>query len=248
MFSAQSVTNGYEKKSIAGIGFDATCSLVAIDRNGQPLTVSTTGDNKQNVILWMDHRASAEADRINATEHKILDCVGGSVSIEMEMPKVIWLKTNLREQWSKVGKLFDLPDFLTFKCTGNDTRSFCSLVCKWNYDGFNNCWPIDFLKQIGLDDLCANDFDVLGKNVTTPGQAIGGGLCEAAAIELGLIAGTPVAGSMIDAHAGALCLLGCQADGIDDDLSSKLALICGTSSCHMSISKEIVWAKGKYHC
>lgn len=242
----QTVTRDYPKEKINGIGFDATCSLVAVDKHNNPLTVSTTGDNNQNIILWMDHRAGKEATQINATKHELLKCVGGKVSLEMEIPKVMWLKSNLNEKcWSKLGKLFDLPDFLTWKCTGNDARSLCSIVCKWNFDGFNHTWSRSFFEELGLEDLCANDFAMLGKNVTTPGAAVGNGLTEQAARELGLKAGTPVAGSMIDAHAGALCLLGCHADGIDDDVSSKMALICGTSSCHMSVEKELVWASGK---
>lgn len=220
--------------------------MVAIDKNDKPLTVSTTGENDQNIILWMDHRAAKEATQINATKHELLKCVGGKVSLEMEIPKVMWLKANLSEKcWSKLGRLFDLPDFLTWKCTRDDTRSLCSIVCKWNYDGFNHTWPRDFFEQLGLNDVCANEFAILGKNVTTPGAAIGNGLTEKAARDLGLKVGIPVAGSMIDAHAGALCLLGCHAEGIDAAISTKMALICGTSSCHMSVEKDLIWAGGK---
>lgn len=221
--------------------------MVAVDTNHKPLTVSTTGDNNQNIILWMDHRASKEADQINSTKHELLKFVGGKVSIEMEIPKVMWLKANLfKNCWSKLGKLFDLPDFLTWKCTGDDTRSLCSIVCKWNYDGFNKKWSTDFFEKLDLNDLCANEYNILGKNVTTPGASVGKGLSAMAAKDLGLNVGTPVAGSMIDAHAGALCLLGCTAEGVDDDISSKMALICGTSSCHMSVESELIWANGKY--
>ena len=36
--------------SIAGIGFDATCSLVVLDKDARPLTVSPTKKNNQNII------------------------------------------------------------------------------------------------------------------------------------------------------------------------------------------------------
>lgn len=204
-----------------------------------------TGNHNQNIILWMDHRAAKEATRINETKHELLNCVGGKVSLEMQCPKLLWLKENLHETcWSRVGKLFDLPDYLTWKCTGDDTRSLCSVVCKWNYDGIKGRWSNDFLEQIGLDDLCKNNFEVLGRKIREPGSTVGYGLTESAAKDLGLLPGTSVAASMIDAHAGALCLFGCQAEGIDDKLSSKMALICGTSSCHMSVEGEAIWANG----
>ena len=37
---------------VKGIGFDATCSLVVLDRAGQPLSVSSSGDAARNVVNW----------------------------------------------------------------------------------------------------------------------------------------------------------------------------------------------------
>src|ERR1700723_4371628 len=46
--------------AVKGIGFDATCSLVVLDAGGNPLSVSTSGDPRGNVIVGMDHRAIAD--------------------------------------------------------------------------------------------------------------------------------------------------------------------------------------------
>src|SRR3981081_2675108 len=78
--------------AVRGIGFDATCSLVVLDTAANPITVSTSGDDGRNVIVWMDHRATAEARSINDTQDDVLRYVGGSVSPEMEIPKLLWLK------------------------------------------------------------------------------------------------------------------------------------------------------------
>ena len=40
----------------------------------------------------MDHRASKQAERINATQHEVLKYVGGKISLEMQTPKLLWLK------------------------------------------------------------------------------------------------------------------------------------------------------------
>lgn len=215
------------------------------NKNPQLILIFFPGKNDQNIILWMDHRASKEANHINATKHDLLKYVGGNVSLEMQCPKLLWLKHNLNLScWNKIGKVFDLADYLTWKCTGEDVRSLCSVVCKWNYDGISNCWSSDYFNTIGLEDVCKNNFDILGRRVHEPGTAIGHGLTEKAAKDFGLLAGTPIAVPMIDAHAGALCLFGCNAENIDESVSSKMALICGTSSCHMSVASEMIWTPG----
>lgn len=65
-----------------------------------------------------------------------------------------------------------------------------------------------------------------------------------AAAELNLNVGTPVGTSIIDAHAGGLGMIGCSAPGISDDLSSRLGLICGTSTCHMAVSSLPIFVDG----
>ena len=55
--------------------------------NGEPITVSLSGDPQRNVILWKDHRAITEANEINKLGHPVLKFVGGSISPEMEPPK-----------------------------------------------------------------------------------------------------------------------------------------------------------------
>ncbi|MDD9908141.1 MAG: FGGY family carbohydrate kinase [Ahrensia sp.] len=51
-------------EDVQGVGFDAACSMVVLDRDMAPLSVSATGETERNVIVWMDHRAMAQAERI----------------------------------------------------------------------------------------------------------------------------------------------------------------------------------------
>lgn len=231
---------GIRPVDVHGIGFDATCSLVALGDGGQPITVSEGGDPERNVIVWMDHRATAQADRINATGHAVLHYVGGGLSPEQEPPKLKWLKECLPSTWLRARKFLDLADYLTFRATGTDIRSACTLVCKWTYlghQGTNGGWDESFFQQIDLADLF--DHNRVGTAVAPVGSRAGV-LTAAAAADFGLVAGTPVAVGIIDAHAGGIGSLGMLTDerAPEPDLNQRLALIGGTSSCHMGVSAE----------
>src|SRR5579885_633391 len=49
-------TADVKPEQIVGLSYDATCSLVVLDKSDQPLTVDLEGDNQRNIIVWMDHR------------------------------------------------------------------------------------------------------------------------------------------------------------------------------------------------
>ncbi|AYO40296.1 TPA: FGGY-family carbohydrate kinase [Serratia liquefaciens] len=223
---------------VKGVGFDATCSLVVLDKEGQPLTVSPSGRTEQNIIVWMDHRAITQAERINATKHRVLDFVGGIISPEMQTPKMLWLKQHMPTTWANAGYLFDLPDFLTWRATQDATRSLCSTVCKWTYLGHEQRWDKSYFKQIGLEDVLEHDAAKIGSDVKMMGEPLGHGLTQRAASEMGLIAGTAVSVSIIDAHAGTLGTLGATGvSGEVADFNRRVALIGGTSTGHMAMSR-----------
>lgn len=228
-------------EAVAGVGFDATCSLVVLDADDRPVTVSPTGVDEQNVMVWMDHRAIAEAEEINSGGHEVLTYVGGVISPEMQTPKLLWLKRNLPTTWERAARFLDLPDFLAYRATGVDLRSQCTTVCKWTYlghEGEGGTWSDSYFRSIGLDDLVDERYRRIGTDVRPLGQRAGE-LTRTAAQELGLAPGTPVAVSIIDAHAGGIGLLGTPVDGRgpdEGDLDRRLALVAGTSSCHMALS------------
>ena len=219
---------------IGGIGFDATCSLVALDARGAAVGVG--GEDAQNVIVWMDHRAEAQAARINAGDHAVLRYVGGRVSLEMQTPKLLWLRENRPHAWQRAALFFDLPDFLTWRATGSDARSLCSTVCKWTYLGHERRWDEDYFRAIGLGDLADERFARIGRTVQPIAAPQGGGLDARAAAEFGLPAGIPVGTSAIDAHAGGIGTIGATLESDAVDFDRRLALVGGTSSCHMAVS------------
>ena len=124
------------------------------DGAGAQLAVSGGVEPRWDTIVWLDHRALAEADFCTATRHPVLDHSGKVMSPEMQMPKLMWLKRYQPGQWAKAGHFFDLADFLTWRATGSLARSRCTTTAKWNYLAHEeNGWRDDFLEAIGLSDL-----------------------------------------------------------------------------------------------
>lgn len=232
---------GIEAKQVSGIGFDATCSLVVVGDHGVALAVGPSEDPDRNVIVWMDHRAIDQADRINALCHPVLRYVGGKISPEMETPKLLWLKENRPDTYDAAWQFFDLADYLTWCATGSLDRSICTVTYKWTYLGHERRWDESFFKSIGLGDLAQKTFQRIGTTVVDPGTPLAEELTDQTAEDVGLVAGTAVSAGLIDAHAGGLGTIGAQGRAAKTE---TLGYVFGTSSCTMTTTSKPVFVPG----
>lgn len=235
---------GVAQADVAGLGFDATCSLVVVRADGSPVAVGPSGDPNRNIMVWMDHRAAGEAADINAGNHAVLNYVGGRMSPEMETPKLLWLKRNLPQSFAAAGHFFDLADYLTWRATGSLGRSICTVTCKWTYLAHEKRWDADYFRNIGLGELADEGFARIGTDIVEPGSRLGNGLTLQAAGDLGLTPGTAVGAALIDAHAGGIGTLGGMAPGTGSDVRHRLAYIFGTSACSMASTDKPVFVGG----
>ncbi len=212
-----------DPEKIVGMSVDGTsCTVLPVDRQGNPL---------RNAFLWMDIRAHKEAELVNATGHPILKYVGGQESPEWMIPKALWLKKNEPDIYKSAFRIIESTDWLMFKLTGRWTASKCNVTCKWNYASPEGGWADDFLKEVGLEDIREKwPTDVLNMG------DYAGELTEQTAKELGLKKGTIVAQGGIDAYAGML--------GLATVKPGRLALVIGTSTCHMAFSDKPIWDSG----
>lgn len=230
--------SGVDPSSIGGIGVDATCSLVVIGAGGRPLPVGPSEDSERNIIVWMDHRAVEQAKRITALGHDVLRYVGGTISPEMETPKLLWLKENRPAVFAEATQFFDLADYLTWRASGSLARSSCTLTCKWTYLAHEKRWDPSYFDAIGLSELAAEGFARIGTEVVPPGTRIGD-LTPQAAAEMDLPVGTPVAAGLIDAHAGGLGTVGAIGEPHEN-----MAYVFGTSSCTMTTTSDPAFVPG----
>ncbi|UXN73993.1 FGGY family pentulose kinase [Devosia sp. A8/3-2] len=198
-----------------------------------PIAISSSG--------WITV-LSTGPERINATRHKVLDYVGGTVSPEMETPKLLWLAEHMPQTFAAARQFFDLADYLTRRATGSLTRSICTLTCKWTYLGHEGRWDADYFETIGLGSLAREGFAHIGTEVVPGGTALGQGLSPAAAASMSLPTGIAVGAGLIDAHAGGIGTVGAR--GGAGDVQSRMAYVFGTSACTMATTAQPSFVPG----
>lgn len=104
--------------------------------------------------------------------------------------------------------------------------------------------------------LCASGSRLTNSSLSQNGQYLSAGDCvgplsEKAADELGLLPGIAVGSGVIDAYAGWIGTVGAKVDLGQENLTSQseyvshcLAVVAGTSTCHLAMSKEKLYVPG----
>ncbi len=151
------------------------------------------------------------------------------------LPKALWLKRYEPDVYARADRIVECTDWMMYQLTGEWTLSLNHIAVKWNYARPDGGWPVRLMKTIDLDDLLAKwpaRIVPLGKGESR--------LSVRAARELGLPAGIPVAQGGIDAYLGMLGL-GATTDG-------DIAVIVGSSTCHLAQSRDGVFGSGAAGC
>lgn len=209
---------------IEGIGLDGTCcTVVYLDENGRPL---------RDAVMWMDIRASKEADEISECGDSALEYTGsGKVSAEWFPCKNLWLKRNEPEVYAKAKTIFEQTDWLAYSLTGELTANINNVTVRWFYNKNKGGFPISLYEKIGLGDI----FEKLPNRIVEIGEIVAG-LSSEAAKKTGLKPGIPVAGGGADAYIGVI--------GVNALKPGKLALITGSSQLHIGITDTELHAPG----
>lgn len=208
--------SGVDGTQVLGLAIDAPCNILLTDQDGTPLTDS---------LMWMDLRATRQAQALTRTQNPVLRYCGGDVPAEWPVPKALWLKQQEPVLWEKAAYLVEQMGWLTWRLTGEWAVPLNSAAAKWHYrttadHAIPSGWPLSLLHSVGLEDLPAK---IPGK--VLPMGAKAGELTVNAARELGMRAGIAVSMSGIDAHAGMV--------GMNVLVPGVLALITGTSTCQL---------------
>ncbi|MDR2471686.1 MAG: ribulokinase [Treponema sp.] len=228
------------KEDVIGLSLDFTAStILPIDVERQPLCFSKRFEKRPHayVKLWKHHAAVSQTETINRvlTERGLIDLplFGGKVSAELLLPKTMQILEEDPEVYREAAAILEAADWLTLLLTGSRGRSFSTAAYKAMWDG-KQYPPPDLLRAFhpGLEHLAQEKLSV---DIVPMGSRLGE-LNEAWAGRLGLLPGTAVGTSIIDAHAG---LPGC---GIVKP--GQMMLIIGTSSVLAALGKNPYSGRG----
>lgn len=217
---------GVDPAAIEAITLATTsCTVVALDRSGKAL---------RPAIIWMDVRASAEADAVLATGDDALISNGGGrgpVSAEWMIPKAVWIARNEPEIFEKAHTICEYQDFMTLRLTGERAASLNNVTLRWHYQTDRGGWAKTLIEKLGLSAL----LDKWPQRVVAPGGVVGN-LSLAAAQELGLSTKVKLVQGGADALIGMI--------GLGVARPGQLALITGSSHLQFGVTETAIHAPG----
>jgi xylulokinase len=164
-----------DPEQIIGIGTTSQChGLTLVDESCEPL---------YNCLVWPDLRAIAQAEELSRAGDRTWGW-GGSISAHYTAAKLLWVKQNRPDIVDRAHKLLIPKDYLRTKLSMDfvtDTRGASSTQM---LDASTNQWDWPLVDYIGFPR------DKLPKIHRT--DEVVGHVTPAAALETGLVEGTPV--------------------------------------------------------
>lgn len=235
------VLAGQDRSAVAGIAIDTTGSTpCAVDAEGTPLALKPefADDPDAMFLLWKDHSAQAEADRINAaaaewhgTDYRKYE--GGTYSSEWFFSKLLHVLRSSEKVRNAAASFVEHCDWIVGELAGKTdprtmTRSRCAAGHKamWHAE-WNGLPPQDFLSSV--DPLLDGWRDRLFTETQTADVPVGT-LSEKWAKKLDLPRSVVIGGSAFDCHFGAV---GAQIGPYE------LVKVIGTSTCDILVAPAI---------
>jgi len=163
--------------------------IVPMGTDGQPL---------RRAIIWLDGRASEQADRImrKFLGRRIFSMVAGAELTGKDgLPKLLWLKEKEPEVYKGMSCFLDVNGYLTYRATGRMVFEW-SCASAFGFDLKKKDWLRGIIGYMGLDP---EKLPPLVRSVDRVG-----GLTAEAAKACGLLEGTPVFGGCGDAQGAAV--------------------------------------------
>ena len=149
-------------------------------------------------LLWNDQRTAPQVERLKAMigDTRIIEMVANPAITGFTLPKLLWLRENEPENWSRVCSVLLPKDYVRLGLTGEKACDVADASGTLMFDVRNRCWSDKMLSAVDVD------VDLLPKVVESIASA--GVVSEAGSKATGLKVGTPVFAGSGDNAAGAI--------------------------------------------
>jgi L-ribulokinase len=221
---------------IIGIGTDFTsCTVIATDRGNKPLCESPdfAANPHAYVKLWKHHGAIRQAEELQAAAREraepFIARYGHCVSSEWMFPKVIETYDLARDVYAAADTFIEGGDWIVKTLTGVETRNSNAAGFKAFWDASARSYPPAAYFDSVRPGISGTIFSKIRDNVRPVGETAGGLLHEWGE-KMGLLPGTPVSTSVMDAHAAF--------PSLGETGSGDMMMIIGTSTCHELMVSE----------
>jgi xylulokinase len=212
--------------SIAAIGLTGQMhGLVMLDESGQVL---------RPAILWNDQRTGLQCDQIRERigRQRLIRISGNDALTGFTAPKILWVQENEPEIFARTRHILLPKDYIRYQLTGEFGMDKAGGSGTILFDLQARTWSEELLREL---DLPREWFPP-----TFEGPQVSGQISQRAALETGLIAGTPVVGGAGDQAA--------QATGVGAVEPGIIALTLGTSGVVFAPTETaLIQPEGRLH-
>jgi xylulokinase len=185
-------------------------------------------------ILWNDQRTARECDLIRAAvgPQRLIEITGNDALTGFTAPKLVWVRDNEPNVWSQARHVLLPKDYVRLRLTGSHAMDKADGSGTILFDLAARDWSDEVLAALHIDRALMPP--------TFEGPQVTGTLSAAAAIAIGLVAGTPVVAGGGDQSANAVGV-GAVAPGV-------VALSLGTSGVVFAATDSPLYERhGRVH-
>ncbi|MBE5868172.1 MAG: xylulokinase [Lachnospiraceae bacterium] len=230
------LTNEIDTSQIKGIGVGGQMhGLVALDKDDNVI---------RPAILWNDGRTDKETAYLNEVigKEKLSQLTANIAFAGFTAPKILWLKNNEPENFTKISKIMLPKDYINYKLTGAYCTDYSDASGMLLLDVKNKCWSKEMLGICNIND---SQMPALFESFETIGTLI-----PDVATEMGFDANTKVVAGAGD-NAAAAIGTGTVTDG-KCNISLGTSGTVFVSSDKFSVDKNnalhsFCHASGEYH-
>ena len=137
---------GFDAAAVAGIGAGGQMhGLVVLDGEDNVI---------RPAILWNDGRTAAQVDYLNGVigKEKLSALTANIAFAGFTAPKILWMKENEPENFSRIAKIMLPKDYINYVLTGVHSCDYSDASGMLLLDVANKCWSREMLEICGITE------------------------------------------------------------------------------------------------